>query len=83
MSKLDETKLNLFVDTVKKKGADTIICIAAKGNDQNVLYFQGREINLLAAATAITCQLAKESGAGVAPVIETLLKLSEDTPMKK
>lgn len=84
MSKIDEAKLDEFVNMVKAGDADTIVCVAFSGEgEENVFFCQGTGRRCLAASASAHYMVAKETGVGLKGAIKTLLRLSEDTPMKK
>ena len=84
MSKIDETKLDKFVKLVKAGDADTIVCVAYSGEgEKNVFFCQGAGSRCLAASAAAHYMVAEEADVGLEGAIKALLKLSEDTPMKK
>lgn len=84
MSKIDEAKLDGFVNIVKAGDADTIICIAYSGDgEKNTFFCEGRDKKVLAAAAAAYYEAAMEAGLGLEGAIKVLLMLSEDAPMKK
>ena len=84
MSKIDEAKLDEFVNTVKARDADVIVCIAYSGEgEENVFFCNGTGRRCLAASAAAHYMVAKEAGVGLEGAIKALLILSEDAPMKK
>lgn len=84
MSKIDETKLDEFVNLVKAGDADTIVCVAYSGEgEENVFFCHGAGSRCLAASASAHYMVAKEAGVGLGGAIKALLMLSEDTPMKK
>lgn len=84
MSKIDETKLDEFVNLVKAGDVDTIVCVAFSGEgEENVSFCQGTGRRCLAASATAHYMVAEEAGVGLEEAIKALLRLSEDTPMKK
>ena len=84
MSKIDEAKLDEFVNIVKAGDADTIVCVAYSGEgEKNVFFCHGTGRRCLAATASTHYMVAKEAGVGLEGAIKALLMLSEDTPMKK
>ena len=84
MSKIDEAKLDEFVNTAKAGDTDTIVCVAYSGEGkENVFFCQGTGRRCLAASAVAHHTVAEEAGVGLEGAIKALLLLSEDTPMKK
>ena len=84
MSKIDEAKLDEFVNIVKAGDVDTMICIAYGGEgEENVFLCHGTGSRCLAASATAHYTVAETAGVGLTGAVEALFKLSEDTPMKK
>lgn len=84
MSKIDEAKLDEFVNIVKSGDADTIVCVAYSGDgEENTFFCEGRGKKVLAASASAYYAAAMEAGLGLEGAIKVLLTLSEDSPMKK
>lgn len=84
MSKIDEAKFDEFVNIVRAGDADTIVCVAYGGEgEENVFFCQGTGRRCLAASAVAQYMVAEEAGVGLEGAIKALLRLSEDTPMKK
>lgn len=84
MSKIDEAKLDEFVNMAKAGDTDTIVCVAYSGEGERTISFcNGTGKKVLAASASAYYAAAVEAGLGLEGAIKILLILSEDAPMKK